>query len=100
MNEQLTAALDAWSAEDTKARRAGRATAVRKAEAAQARACEAWQAVNLLARKAKLAHTLDGAPADPAIAEAERDAWSKYKAAQLACLALNTLKRGETKGGY
>jgi len=100
VNRPLTEALDAWSAEDTKARRAARAAIVNKRHAALDSTREAWRAADILARRAKLAHALDGAPADPAAVEAERDAWSKYKNAQRACLALNTLKRGATKGGY
>jgi len=100
MNRPLTEALDAWSAEDTKARRIARAAMIEKADAALDSTREAWHVVDILARRAKVAHTLYGAPADLAAAEAERDAWSKYKNAQRACLALNTLKRGETKGGY
>jgi len=100
VNQQLIEALDAWSTEDTKARRIARAAVMEKADAALDSTREAWRAADILARGAKLAHTLDGAPADLAAVEAERAAWSKYKTAQRARLALNTLKRGATKGGY
>lgn len=100
MTHPLEEALDAWSASDTQARRAARAAMVTRTYAALDLTREAWQAVDILARKAKRAHALDDAPADPAIVAAEREAWRKYKAAQRACLALNTLKRGATKGGY
>jgi len=82
MNQQLTEALDAWSASDTKARRIARAAIVNKRHAALDSTREAWRTADILARRAKLAHTLDGAPADPAAVEVERDAWSKYKNAQ------------------
>jgi len=95
MNDQLTAAIDAWSAEDTKARRAARAAIVNKRHEAKATAREAWQAADNTDRTAKQAGT-DSTDTSAA----ESAAWAVYKAADRACMALNTLTRGETKGGY